>query len=186
MDQYIQRQLQDAIVRAFENIKREMELYSGVPCIDKLRRVVEFKRGKRLVHDQLPLRGELTAFCVALSDVDLIRTCIDADEPLRETSYIHECIHFLSNDLPTVSIDMTYPEFLTLSKDELAILHRKYIACYRSSGTNDSSDEWCRASAFNNPREFISEKVAALLYDYFEQCKSSVPQNVITIYGYRS
>lgn len=187
MKRHTHRQLQDIVVCAFENIKRELELHNGLPSIDKLRRVVEFKRGKRLVHDQLPLRGGLTAFCVALSDVDVIRTCIDADEPLSETSYIHECIHLLSNDIPAISLDMTYTEFLTLPKNELSALYRQHIICYRSSDIDVStSDEEYRASAFNSPREFISEKVAALLFDYFEQCKSSVPQSVITIYGYHT
>lgn len=157
------------IARIFAQVQQELGLS---PTFQALILLIASCRGKPLRLVQRPLRPGLTAFCIALSDADLVCVCADAEEPLAQHSIFHELAHLLLGHLPLVSMPQPSADFLALSSQELDLLYRQHRAlCHGGADISITDQE----SAFTTPQEHAADLLATYIGEYLDHCATTIP-----------
>jgi hypothetical protein len=122
-------------------------------------REISFWRGKPLRVEQMPMPVNISGYCIALQDLDLIRTREGLDPVLNEAACLHECAHLLLSHLPKFSAGAETPTYAVFCQDSegVQMLYRAH------------------ATIYDDPREHDAEVLATLLMMCLERDKRSLP-----------
>lgn len=144
------------IQRVYGTVTHELgETFS----LKTLIREISFWRGKLLRVEQAVMPVNITGYCIALQDLDLIRTRAGLDTLLTEAACLHECAHILLSHLPRFSAGPETPTYEAFCKNSQGIQ-----MFYRSHTT-----------VYDDPRENDAEVLATLLMLCVERERRSIP-----------
>lgn len=149
-------ELSTEVQRAYQSITRELgEAFS----LQTLVREISFWRGKPLRVEQTLMPVNISGYCIALQDLDLIRTRAGLDPVLNEAACLHECAHLLLSHLPQLSAGSQTPTYTAFCQDGegTQMLYRAH------------------ATIYDDPREHDAEVLATLLMLCLERDKRSLP-----------
>jgi hypothetical protein len=160
----MQQAIPDDVERVFATITHT---YGATFSLSDIIRLIEHQRGKplRVEDDRMPVG--MTAYCIALQDVDLICTRARMDPLLRRVAQLHEMAHLLLGHVPQLpygSQTATYAEFV----------RRRAL---------EDAGQHARLAAYDAPREHAAETLATLLLDGIRQHELSVPPIARLLHG---